>query len=149
MASLSSSPNYLDLTSGTSCDPPAPREKAKYNVPDCLKRIASRPIGAKLDVSRRSSIDRNDAFDVYGIDVSTLTRGGAGLATRGKALKLACSYEDVNGDGFTDLMTFFEVQSLELNEGTTQLTLTGYLLDGTLIEGTDSVRIVPHISAGM
>lgn len=86
-----------------------------------------------------------DAFDVTEIDASTIEIGGVSLATRGswKAPKLACSYEDVNEDGYMDLVAFFDVQALDLTETTESLTLTAKLLDGTPIIGTDSVRVVP------
>jgi len=89
------------------------------------------------------------AFNVYTIDASTIEIGGVSLASRGsaKAPKLACSYEDVNDDGYVDLIAFFDVQELitqgVLDEYTVALTLTAYLPDGTPIEGMDSVRVVP------
>ncbi len=72
------------------------------------------------------------------------------IATRGpaKAPKLALSYEDVNGDGRTDLVAFFSVQELyadgtgPLTSTTTQLSLTGNLVNGNPILGSDSVRVI-------
>jgi len=89
--------------------------------------------------------------DVETIDPETITIGKVLLAARGskKAPKLAYSLEDVNGDGKADIMmTFFDVQML-VNEGvlgatTDALILTATLDDGTLIEGIDSVRILPY-----
>jgi hypothetical protein len=90
-------------------------------------------------------------FHVEQIDPSTILIGGAGvLATRGKAQKLAYSIEDVNGDGYPDMMLFFSIPQLvtavPLTPTTTSLTVTGYLLPaygGTAITGTDTVNIVP------
>jgi YVTN family beta-propeller protein len=88
-------------------------------------------------------------FDVGLIDPATLELGGAELATRGsaKAPKLAYSFEDVNADGFLDAMAFFSVPELvavgALTETTSALTLTGALYDGTAIQGTDNVHVVP------
>ncbi len=82
-------------------------------------------------------------------NVSTIELGGADLATRGskKAPKLAYSFEDVNEDGYMDLMTFFKVQMLvdagALTDMTTELALTAKLYDATPILGADSVRVVP------
>lgn len=88
-------------------------------------------------------------FDVTQVDPETINVGGVYLTTRGsmKKPKLAYSLEDVNEDGYLDLMSFFDVQELidagVLAEDTTALTLTAELYDGTPITGTDSVRIVP------
>lgn len=87
-------------------------------------------------------------FDVTDVDPVTIEIGGVALASRGsaKAPKLAFSYEDVNSDGYLDIMTFFEVQTLVsegiLTESTIALTITATLYDGTSIKGTDSVNIV-------
>jgi len=91
----------------------------------------------------------SDTFDVYEIVPGTIELGAVTLTTRGsaKAPKLAFSYEDVNGDGYMDMMVFFSVPELvaagALTASTTQLTLTAELGDGTPIVGTDSVNIVP------
>jgi len=67
------------------------------------------------------------------------------LATRGppKAPKLACSYEDVNGDGIMDMMVFFSIQELitvgALTSGSTELSLMAELVDGMAINGMDIV----------
>ena len=90
-------------------------------------------------------------FDVTSIDPETIMIGGAKLAERGsiKKPKLAYSFEDVNDDGYTDLIAFFDVQALVtadppiLTLDTTELTLDAYLYDGSPIMGTDSVRVVP------
>jgi hypothetical protein len=90
-------------------------------------------------------------FDVATIDPTTIEIGGVTLAARGseKRPKLAYSFEDANGDGYIDMMTFFDVQGLVevgvLNNTTIALEITGNLYnvyDGTPIKGTDSVNIV-------
>ena len=53
------------------------------------------------------------------------------------------SFEDVNNDGFDDLVVHFPVQGLELSAYETEATMTGVLFDGTQIEGTDDIVIVP------
>lgn len=93
----------------------------------------------KLPVAILGSLD----LDVTQIDPATIMLGDAGLATRGKAAKLAYSFEDVNEDGYTDLVAHFNVQELGLTETTTSLTLIANLFGGLGINGTDSVRIVP------
>lgn len=51
--------------------------------------------------------------------------------------------EDVNQDGDIDLLLHFKTQDLNLTQDSTEATLTGETMDGTLIEGTDTVNIVP------
>ena len=57
------------------------------------------------------------------------------------------AYEDVSGDGLLDLTLKFSVADLveyeALGSDTIEGLLTGALLDGTLFEGMDSIRIVP------
>jgi len=91
----------------------------------------------------------SETFDVRDVNASTINIGGISLTMRGsvKKPKLAYSFEDVNGDGYIDLIAFFDVQELInagiLTEDTIALKLDGNLYDGTPITGTDSVRVVP------
>jgi len=51
---------------------------------------------------------------------------------------------DVDRDGDMDMLFYFRTQELvELNEDSTEATLTGETSDGTAFKGTDSVNIVP------
>lgn len=85
-------------------------------------------------------------LDVSNIVPGSILLGGVSLATRGsaKSPKLAFSYEDVNADGYMDMMVFFSVPMLALEGTETELKLTAELSDGTSIEGVDSIRIVPE-----
>ena len=94
----------------------------------------------------------SEDFDVTTIDPTTIMIGEVSLASRGsiKKPKLAYSFEDVNGDGYLDLVAFFSVPDLVeacvLKEDTTALTLDANLYaeyGGTPITGTDSVNVVP------
>lgn len=92
-------------------------------------------------------------LDVNEINVTTLSLGTAGIKTVGKLDKYLCSVEDVSGDfsfgpegasdGFDDLVCHFVTIMIVPEEGDTVATLSGELLDGTPIEGSDSVNIVP------
>lgn len=53
-------------------------------------------------------------------------------------------FEDVNGDGLPDLVCHFFTRMAVFQAGDTEGTLRGQLLDGSLIEGTDSVRIITN-----
>jgi hypothetical protein len=52
--------------------------------------------------------------------------------------------EDVNKDGRMDLLLFFVTDELQLSTGATEATLSGSTLNGTIIWGSDMVRIVPQ-----
>src|SRR5262249_47435816 len=53
-----------------------------------------------------------------------------------------CSSEDVNHDGFGDLVCHFTTRSMAFAEGDTQAFLKGKLYDGRTIVGVDWVNIV-------
>ena len=84
-------------------------------------------------------------FDVTDVDVETLEFGPAG-ATPAHDLTDPVVYadhlQDVNLDGFMDLVCHFKTQELGLVKGDTDATLTGETNDGVIVYGTDSVNIV-------
>ena len=88
------------------------------------------------------AINGNAEFYVYDIDVGTLRFGGLQVRIRGNKGPL-CSIEDWNDDGHLDMVCHFEDDPGNWTEGDSTATLTGGLLDGTAIEGTDSICIVP------
>ena len=61
----------------------------------------------------------------------------------GKSNKLLASIEDVNGDGFDDLVVKIEDGDNTITPGSTMATITGTLYDGTPIVGCDEINIVP------
>ena len=79
------------------------------------------------------------SFDVNDVDVSTLTFGPGGATPAHKA---GGHLQDVNGDGFTDLVSHYRGQDTGLTAGATQACVEGLLNDGTPFEGCDDVRIV-------
>jgi len=54
-----------------------------------------------------------------------------------------CGLEDWNQDGHLDAVCHFENDFQNWAGGQTVATLTGQLFDGTLIEGTDNIKLVP------
>ena len=72
--------------------------------------------------------------------ISCPARQGNAAREKGRHHRIG-AYEDVNGDGFMDLVVQFPVADLGLEEADTEATVTGILNDGTPFEGTDSVRI--------
>jgi hypothetical protein len=84
-------------------------------------------------------------FDVTTVDVNTLVFG-PGSAEPAHDLTDPIVYadhlQDVNLDGFMDLVCHFKTQELGLVKGDTDATLTGETNDGVIVYGTDSVNIV-------
>lgn len=76
-----------------------------------------------------------DAFDASIVDPATVVFAGAA--------PLRWAMEDVDYDGDLDLLFHFKTQELDLDMDSTEATLTGETFDGMLIEGTDTVNIVP------
>ena len=76
-------------------------------------------------------------LDVTSVDVASL-RFGPGNAgeSHGKG-----HVEDVNGDGFDDLVLHFKTQDSNLPKGNTTACVVGTTTDGWAIEGCDSVSV--------
>ena len=82
-------------------------------------------------------------FDVTTVDVTTLLFEGALPAhDLSDPLVYADHLQDVNGDGYLDLVSHYRTQDTGITKGDTSATLTGLTNTGWLIVGTDSVRTV-------
>jgi probable HAF family extracellular repeat protein len=86
-------------------------------------------------------------FDATTIDTSDLSRiqfGDANGTARVSPLRFA--FEDVNHDGFLDLIVFFDMRAIRetgaLTADSTLGELTGFTTGGTPFLGTDALRIV-------
>jgi hypothetical protein len=81
-------------------------------------------------------------FDVTTIDPATVALESLRVKVNGRNHALA-HYEDMNADGFVDLLVQIADADVVFATGETVATLTGNLLDGTPIVGSDAIRIVP------
>jgi len=81
-------------------------------------------------------------FDTVEVDQSSLTLAGSAARVKGKSGNVG-SFEDVDGDGDLDLVVQFPTVDLDLTEADTESVLEGQTLDGTPIQGTDSIVVVP------
>ena len=81
-------------------------------------------------------------FDATTVDALSVELADAQVKVKGNGQPLT-TIQDVNNDGFADLVLHMETEGFELTDGDTEATLTGETLDGEAIEGTDVVRVVP------
>jgi hypothetical protein len=84
----------------------------------------------------------SSSFDAATIDPSTVVLAGAAVNLRGRGTPMA-SVEDINADGFDDLVVHVSTEALQLAETDTEAVLMGKTFSGVPVVGTDSVRIVP------
>ena len=93
--------------------------------------------GGRIPVAVLSAAGFDAPLEVY---VSSLTFGRTGTE---QSLAFCNSRpEDVNGDGFVDLICHFDTRLTGFQSGDTEGTLNGRTVSGTPLTGTDSVRIV-------
>ena len=87
-------------------------------------------------------------FDVTDVDPASVELEGLSVSRKGgKHNKLMAHFDDVSGpdgipDGFIDLVLQFKDDGT-FTSGSSTATLTGTLFDGTEIEGSDDICIVP------
>jgi hypothetical protein len=86
----------------------------------------------------------SDTFSVSNVNTDTLRFAEAAVKFVGqKDPNTLCSYEDINGDTIDDLVCQYVTTDIAGIDGeSSTATVDGNLLDGTPIQGTDSVNIV-------
>lgn len=87
----------------------------------------------------------SDGFEVVNVDVSGLAFGPAGAPP---VHAVGAHREDVNDDGFPDLVSHFATAAAGIAMGADRACLSGELLDGTPFRGCDSIRTSPRCGLG-
>jgi hypothetical protein len=82
-------------------------------------------------------------FDVTQIDPGSVNLDSLAVKAVGKGNKLLAHIEDVNGDGWDDLVVQIQDQDEAFTSGSGTAKITGQLWDGTPFEGSDSICVVP------
>jgi hypothetical protein len=85
----------------------------------------------------------NAQVNVQDVDPETLLLQGLAVKVVGKKSKYLAHTENINGDAYLDLIVQFEDSDGWIDPGDAQAKLTGELYDGTLIEGKDTLCVVP------
>jgi pimeloyl-ACP methyl ester carboxylesterase len=80
-------------------------------------------------------------FNVASVDVTTIMLAGAPVIVRPNGIRMA-SFEDVNRDGFLDLVFHVSTSALQLDISSIEAYLFARTQDGTQLIGVDAVRIV-------
>lgn len=81
-------------------------------------------------------------FDAATVDPSTVTLASAPVRLRGQGTP-AAALEDVNGDGYPDLVVQVSTAALALSEADTTATLDAIAAGGVPVRGSDAIRVVP------
>ena len=82
-------------------------------------------------------------LDVTQINIESLSLQGLEVKMAGKSNNYLAHYEDVNEDGYPDLVTQFQDGDGWIASGNGYVPLAGELYDGTPIVGEDAICIVP------
>jgi hypothetical protein len=102
----------------------------------------SNPINFSIEGVIPVAILGSAAWDVADVDQTTLAFGPGGAPP---AHCHGPHIEDVNGDGYPDLLSHFQTDQPGIAFGVRTACLTGETLDGTPLRGCDGVRTVPDM----
>jgi hypothetical protein len=105
----------------------------------------SNPINASGRGNLPVAILGSETFDAMVVDVTTLVIGPDAAAPSHDLTKAGLFEDhlrDVNGDGFTDLVSHYRTQETGISRDDAQACITGDLLDGRPFKGCDTIRVV-------
>jgi hypothetical protein len=118
-------------------DPTTPDTTVTIDVkPDSDGENAKSPINLKSKGGIPVAIFGDETLDSTTIDVTSVRFGPDEVSP------LRTSVEDVNGDGYTDLVVFFDQETAGFTAGDATVVLTGSTRGGTPIVGTDAITVV-------
>ena len=81
-------------------------------------------------------------FDASSVKPDTVTLAGETVRVTGRGTPMA-SLQDVNGDGVLDLVVHVSTEALKVTGGAdVEVVLNGLTVDGRMIEGRDTIRVV-------
>ena len=99
-------------------------------------------INVKADKTVPVAILGSASLNIEKVDISPLSTDAPKFGGLTPQAPLKTSYEDVNKDGRTDLVLKYNTAGLGFTSSSTQGCVTGKLIDGTIITGCDSVKII-------
>ncbi|NIW35024.1 MAG: hypothetical protein GWN32_00075 [Gemmatimonadetes bacterium] len=135
--------------------------------PEAWIAVLARPvIEVEIDIKPRSdhnvidplgrgvipvAILGSDSFDVTDVDVTTLAFGPGGASSVFDLTNpwvFFFSHRDLNRDGESDLISYYQTEETGIAMGDSEACLTGEALDGTPFEGCDAVTTAPGCGHG-
>ncbi len=118
---------------------PVPPTAVEIDVkPDSIENTVNLASAGVIPVAILSSED----FDALTVDPDTVFLASAGVRLAGSSGQFLCHVQDVNDDGFDDLLCDVETAEFMIEEGSDTVELTAETFDGVQIVGTDQIRIV-------
>jgi N-acetylneuraminic acid mutarotase len=85
----------------------------------------------------------SETFDATTVDPDTVCLAGARVKMVGKGNRFLCHEEDIDGDGWLDLVCQVYTAQFMIEPGESVAVLEAETFDGTPIRGEDAIRIVP------
>ena len=85
-------------------------------------------------------------FDATTVDPATVLLAGAPVLLSGSG-SYSCQPQDVDGDGWTDLLCKVDKASLQLQAGDTVAVLLASTFDGQALRGQDAVRVLQRMGS--